>query len=288
MEPIRASPMRTFDLPSLAEKLLPAVLAAGRAQMRFYETDFAVEHKSDSSPVTAADRESEAILLEGLWQAARGVPVVAEESIAAGAGPAHANTFFLVDPLDGTREFVNRIGEFTVNIGLVVGHAPVFGMIYAPALGLLYVTLGEGRAVEAAVPVTSVTASLASLSLDALKTRAPRLAALTVLESRSHRTPDTEAFLAGYPVAEVKRAGSSLKFCRIARGDADFYVRLGPTREWDTAAGQAILEAAGGQVTTLSGERLAYGKADAGYLNPSFVAWGERPIAPSRARGVGV
>jgi 3'(2'), 5'-bisphosphate nucleotidase len=271
--------MRTFDFPSLAEKLLPAVLAAGQAQMRYYQRDVAVETKPDSSPVTVADRESEALLLEGLWNAARGVPVIAEESMSLGAAPAKSRSFFLVDPLDGTREYVNRVGEFTVNIGLVVDAAPVFGMIYAPALGDLYVTLGQGRAVEAHVPLDESKASLASLPLRDLRTRQPDAGALTVLESRSHRTAETEAFLAGYAIGEVKRSGSSLKFCRIARGDADFYVRLGPTREWDTAAGQAILEAAGGSVTDLSGQRLAYGKADGGYGNPHFVAWGREPIA---------
>jgi 3'(2'), 5'-bisphosphate nucleotidase len=271
--------MRAFDFPSLAEKLLPAVLAAGQAQMRYYQRGVAVETKPDSSPVTVADRESEALLIDGLWEAARGVPVIAEESMSLGQAPAKSKSFFLVDPLDGTREYVNRVGEFTVNIGLVVDHVPVFGMIYAPALGDLYVTLGEGRAVEAHVPLDEQNAMLSSLPLRELRTREPNTEALTVLESRSHRTPETEAFLAGYTIGEVKRAGSSLKFCRIARGDADLYVRLGPTSEWDTAAGQAILEAAGGSVTDMSGTRLTYGKADAGYGNPHFVAWGRDPIA---------
>jgi 3'(2'), 5'-bisphosphate nucleotidase len=272
--------MRTFDFPSLAERLLPAVLAAGALQMRLYEGTVAVESKDDSSPVTQADREAEAVLLDGLWSAARGVPVIAEESMALGQAPARGTTFFLVDPLDGTREFINRRSEFTINIGLVVGTAPVFGLIYAPALGELYVTLGERRAVMADIPVAGSVKSLAGVPFKALKTRAPDVAALTVLESYSHRTPETERFLEGYRVAEVKRAGSSLKFCRIARGDADFYVRLGPTKEWDTAAGQAVLEAAGGQVTTLAGERLSYGHTETAYLNPYFVAWGQAPIAP--------
>lgn len=270
--------MRTIDLPALVDSLLPAVLAAGAVQMRLYEGRCEVETKDDSSPVTQADRESEAILLDGLWQAARGIPVIAEESMALGEAPARGTTFFLVDPLDGTREFVNRRAEFTINIGLVVGTEPRFGLIYAPALGELYVTLGEARAVRADVPVSSPRASLDSLALRPLRTRRPNLAALTVLESHSHRTPDTEKFLAGIAVAEIKRAGSSLKFCRIAQGEADFYVRLGPTKEWDTAAGQAILEAAGGQVTTLDGRRLTCGHAENDYYNPHFVAWAREPI----------
>jgi 3'(2'), 5'-bisphosphate nucleotidase len=278
--------MRTFHFPSLAESLLPAVLAAGAVQMRLYEEEVAVETKPDSSPVTQADRDSEAVLLDGLWTAARGVPVVAEESMSLGHVPARGTTFFLVDPLDGTREFVNHRREFTINIGLVIGAEPVFGMIYAPAIGELYVTLGDGRAVSAVIPVESRTPSLAGVPLVTLKARAPDLGALTVVESYSHRTAETEGFLAGYDVAEVKRAGSSLKFCQIASGGADLYVRLGPTKEWDTAAGQAILEAAGGQVTTLDSSRLTYGHAERAYLNPNFVAWGGAPIAPRRAVSV--
>ncbi len=269
--------MTTFDFPALAAKLLPAVLAAGAAQLRYYTVDIAVEMKADASPVTIADRESEALLLEGLWHAARGVPIVAEESIALGHRPPKEATYFLVDPLDGTREYVKRLGEFTVNIGLVVGNEPVFGMIYAPALGDLYVTLGEGRAVEAHIASDEPSPDMARCEFRELHTRAPDLSALTVLESRSHRTAATEAFLARYAISEVKRGGSSLKFCRIARGEADLYVRLGPTCEWDTAAGQAIVEAAGGAVTDLDGHRLGYGKHDATYENPSFVAWGRAP-----------
>jgi 3'(2'), 5'-bisphosphate nucleotidase len=273
-----APPMRTFDFPTLAERLLPSVLAAGAVQMRLYERCIAVEQKADSSPVTAADRESEAILLEGLWNAARGVPVVAEESMSLGVAPPKGTTFFLVDPLDGTREFVEHRGEFTINVGLVVGKVPVFGLIYAPVFGALYVTLGAGRAVETQIRPGGPAVSLASCPLRELRTRAPNVDALTVLESRSHRTDQIEDFLAGYSIAEVKRAGSSLKFCLIARGDADFYVRLGPTREWDTASGQAILEAAGGSVTTLSGKSLIYGNCQDNYYNPNFVAWARAPI----------
>ena len=271
--------MTTFDFPALAEQLLPSVIAAGAAEMRRQAEGVAVETKADLSPVTAADREAEALLLEGLRAAARDVPVVAEESVAAGDVPERGSVYFLVDPLDGTREFINRSGEFTVNVGLVVDGAPVFGMIYAPAMGALLVTLGAERAVEAAIAVDERAPSLADRPLRRLATRAPDLDALTVVASRSHRAPDLQTFLAGYAVAEIKLGGSSLKFCQIARGDADFYVRLGPTNEWDTAAGQAIVTAAGGQVTTLDGKPLAYGKTS-DMINPPFVAWGRRPIAP--------
>jgi 3'(2'), 5'-bisphosphate nucleotidase len=272
--------MRAFDFSALANTLLPAVLAAGAAQMRYFADGVSVETKADTSPVTAADRESEALLLDGLWHAARGVPVIAEESMSLGQSPPRGTAFFLVDPLDGTREFVNRRPEFTVNIGLVVGSKPVFGLIYAPALGELFVTLGGGRAVSAEIPVTAGSANLPDRELRDLHTRAPDLAALTVIESQSHRTAETEAFLKGYAVADVQRSGSSLKFCRIAQGRGDFYARLGPTCEWDTAAGQAILEAAGGSVTDLAWTPLTYGKSNASYKNPHFVAWARTPIAP--------
>jgi 3'(2'), 5'-bisphosphate nucleotidase len=271
-----ASGMKLLDPARLANALLPTVLKAGEVEMRHYASGITVEHKADSSPVTAADREAEAVLLDGLWHAARGVPVVAEESASMDLLPTPGTTFFVVDPLDGTREFVNRSGEFTVNIGLVVNTKPVFGIIYAPARDELFVTLGPGNAVETKISVSSPKRSLSDCPLTPLRSRAPDTSALTVLESRSHRSPQTAAFLNGYSIAEVKRAGSSLKFCLIARGEADFYVRIGPTMEWDTAAGQAILTAAGGTVTTFDDAPLHYGKPK--YRNPDFIAWAREPI----------
>lgn len=272
--------MRAFDLSDLIDKLLPAVLAAGAVQMRYFSGPVAVETKADTSPVTAADRESEALLLDGLWHAARGVPVIAEESMSLGQAPPKGTAFFLVDPLDGTREFVHRRPEFTINIGLVIGAQPVFGLIYAPALGELFVTLAKERAVFVRMaPDAAGPAKLSAYPLLDLRTRAPDIDALTVMESRSHRTAETDAFLQRYSITGIERAGSSLKFCRIARGEADLYARLGPTCEWDTAAGQAILEAAGGCVTDLSWAQLVYGKTEAAYRNPHFVAWGRTPLA---------
>lgn len=273
--------MRTFDFPALAEAILPSVIAAGAVELRHHAAGVAVETKADSSPVTAADREAEALVLEGLRAAAPEVPVVAEECAAAGDVPARGSAYFLVDPLDGTREFIRGSGEFTVNVGLVVDGVPVFGMIYAPVIGALFVTLGAGRAVEAAIAADERAPSLAGRPLNDLATRAPDPDALTVVTSRSHRASSVEAFLAGYAVARIERCGSSLKFCRIARGDADLYVRLGPTNEWDTAAGQAILTAAGGCVTLLDGAPLTYGHAR-DMINPPFVAWARESIAPKR------
>lgn len=272
--------MRLLDHSALADALLPVVLAAGRAEMRYFITGVEVERKPDESPVTAADREAEALLLEGLWQAARGVPVVAEESASIGVLPNPSTSFFLVDPLDGTREFVERCGEFTINIGLIRDREPVFGLIYAPALSTLFVTLDERRAVEVRIAPDARVTSLKDCAVVDIRTREPAREALIALESRFHRSPATDKILSGYAIASSKIAGSSLKFCVLARGDADLYVRMGPTMEWDTAAGQAILTAAGGTVTRVGGEVLTYGKADVGYLNPHFIAWGKRFIAP--------
>ncbi len=275
--------MTTIDFSTLAEKLLPSVIAAGAAEMRHYAEGCEVEIKADRSPVTAADREAEALLLEGLHAAAPEIPVIAEERVAAGHVTERGSAYFLVDPLDGTREFIKRSGEFTVNIGLVIDGTPVFGLIYAPAIEAFFVTLARDRAVEAKIPVGQQDRRLSDYALRPLATRQPDVAALTVVESRSHGTPEDAAFLARFNVAEVKGAGSSLKFCQIARGEADMYLRLGPTCEWDTAAGQAILTAAGGTVTTLDGTPLQYGLAPENHVNPSFIAWAREPIAPRTA-----
>lgn len=272
--------IKSLDYCALADAILPSVLKAAQIEIRYYNLGVAVEEKADSSPVTIADREAEHVLIDGLWRASSGVPVVAEESAAAGQLPLPGRTFFLVDPLDGTREFVSHTGEFTINIGLVVGDRPVFGLIYAPVFGRLFVTLAPGQAFEARIAPDADVSSFCDLDLIPLKTRTPDPEALVVLESRSHRTAATEAFLRGFKVASGLRAGSSLKFCLIASGEADLYARLGPTKEWDTAAGQAILEAAGGCVTRLSGAPLTYGKVDVEYFNPHFVAWGKSPITP--------
>lgn len=268
----------TADRDALVEAILPAVLAAGRLQVRLLAGSFAVSRKGDNSPVTEADHRSEVILLEALAAHAPGVPVVAEEEVAANRIPALDRRFFLVDPLDGTREFVSRRPEFTVNVGLVEDGRPVFGIILAPALGDIFATCRDGPAwmhldsLEAAPPPLAAWRRLAS--------RTPPADGLSLLDSRSHRSCPREprpALLGGAVIAERRHVGSSLKFAMIARGDADLYVRLGPTSEWDTAAGQAILEAAGGAVTTLDGQPLRYGKSGERFLNPHFIAWGRGP-----------
>lgn len=251
--------------------LIPAALEAGVEILRIYAADeMAVTEKADSSPVTEADQAAEAVILAHLKRLAPDVPVVAEEEVAAGRVPDAAPAFFLVDPLDGTKEFINRNGEFTVNIALVENGAPVLGVVYVPAMGEIYFgSVGEG-------------AERAEVESGTLKNRRPiavrqlPAAGPTVLASRSHRSPETDAFIERVKAAEIVNAGSSLKFCRVAAGDADLYPRLAPTMEWDTAAGDAVLRAAGGITVTLDGAPLAYGKrgrADAkDFLNPWFVA----------------
>lgn len=272
--------MNLDEYPGLVEALLPAVLAAGRIEMFHFKSDVEVETKADRTPVTAADQEAEDVLTEALHKVAPGVPVIAEEAVAAGRVPEIDSTFFLVDPLDGTRAFIKGSPEFTVNIGLVVNRRPVFGIIYAPASSELFATFSPNEAFEARISPDDKNATLASCSLTRLATRAPNRAALVAFASRSHAAQNTDEFLAQLPITEKKRASSSLKFCLIARGEADLYARLGRTSEWDTAAGQAILNAAGGCVTTLDGAPLRYGKSTEGYANPHFIAWGREPLLP--------
>ena len=237
---------------------------AGAAVMEVYASDFSVSGKADASPVTEADVRAEAIIVAGLTALAPGIPVVAEEAMAAGAAPQIGQRFWLVDPLDGTREFISRNGEFTVNIALIEDGAPLAGVVYAPAIDQLYAGwLGQGAFIEEAGVRR------------AMVCRKPPPEGLVVVSSRSHGDEATlRAYLAGRQVASVAYAGSSLKLCLIANAQADLYPRFGRTMEWDIAAGHAVLAAAGGHVDTLMGGALGYGKP--GFENPHFVASGAR------------
>ncbi len=259
-----------------SENLAITALKAGRAILDIYETPFSVNIKTDNSPVTEADQRAEDIILADLAQFASDIPVIAEEAAAAGNIPEVGDRFFLVDPLDGTREFINRNGEFTVNIALIENGIPVQGVVLAPATGRLFLAAGPGDCIEVEVPLSDPQAFSLDNSQN-LETSAPQENGLRVVASRSHRDQKTEDLLANYQVSEIIGAGSSLKFCLIACGEADFYPRLGRTMEWDTAAGQAVLEAAGGVVTELDGTGLRYGKKERGYDNPAFLAWGRDP-----------
>ncbi len=270
--------MPNSDLIGLAKALIPVAQAAGKAIMRHYRDGVATEYKDNWSPVTAADRDAEAIILTALAKILPGVPVVAEEEAAAGRIPATGSEFLLVDPLDGTREFVNKRDEFTVNIALIRDRRPVFGLVYAPAISAqdLYVTLAADRCAMGRIDPDGEPALDAVAGLKPIKARTVDMDGLVVLASRSHMDDETRAFIARHKVKETRNAGSSLKFCVIARGDADLYPRFGPTMEWDTAAGQAVLAAAGGDVTMLDGTPFHYGKTDKAFLNPGFLAWGRR------------
>ncbi len=270
--------MRAFDPEQLTAALLPAVLDAGRVEMQHFETGVAIETKADRSPVTVADREAEAILLAALSALMPNIPVVAEEAVAAGHVPALADRFFLVDALDGTRLFIRGKPEFSVNIGLVEYGRPVFGLIYIPPTGDLYVTRGAGASSWAHAPCwPAQQLDYNDLVFSPLATREPDLANLKAFNSRTAGSASA-SLLEALNVRHTEPVGSSLKFCLIAAGQGDIYARLGATSEWDTAAGQAILEAAGGSVTTLDGAPLTYGKASGTYRNPHFVAWARRPL----------
>jgi len=252
---------RTLGEPLLALARIAA--EAGAVVMRHYGSCEA-RAKNDHSPVTDADEEAEKLILARLAQHFPGVPVVAEEMMAAGADVAAAAHFFLVDPLDGTREFLSGNGEFTVNIAEVRDGVPVMGVVYAPAKNRLFVGgIGMG-----AFEMTG--------DLNAVRTIAVRPApadGLVAVGSRSHNDAKTEAFLKQFAVKDFVSAGSSLKFCLVAAGEADIYARAGRTMEWDTAAGQAVLLAAGGSMALWDGTPFRYGKK--GFENPGFVAKGK-------------
>ncbi len=252
-----------LSLDSLLAALTPLIHEAGALVMRVYATDFEVEVKGDESPVTVADQLAEKVIFEGLQRIAPDIPVVGEEAASAGDIPDVSNRFWLVDPIDGTKEFVNRNGEFTVNIALIDHGLPVLGLVLAPALDTLYAgAVGVGAWVEI------------RNQRRALAVRSEPADGLTVVGSRHHgNDAAVDAFLAGRRVAAFRTVGSSLKLCLLAEGLADVYPRFGRTMEWDTAAGDAVLRAAGGAVKTLDGALLRYGKA--GFENPDFAAWGQ-------------
>ena len=261
----------TLDFATLmgfADRLESTVRESGRAIMDIYQTDFDVEFKTDKSPVTAADEASEVIILRDIAILAPGIPFVAEEHVAAHGFPEfEGNTFWLIDALDGTKEFINKRGAFTVNIGLIIDGMPCFGVIYAPARDELYrgvIGPEEGK-------------RAASVEREGVKeditVRAIPDGGVTVVGSLSHQVKKPmDDFLAGYTVENMIAIGSSLKFCLVAEGKADLYPRFGPTCEWDIAAGHAVLRAAGGSVKSFDGEAMPYKKEKENYLNGTFLA----------------
>jgi 3'(2'), 5'-bisphosphate nucleotidase len=259
----------TTESKRLVESLLEPVLAiagaAGREILAVYEYAFTVEHKDDDSPVTAADRAAHELIARELGRLTPGVPVWSEEAAAIDY-PRRAgwNRFWLVDPLDGTREFVKRNGEFTVNIALVSGHVPVLGVVHVPVSGRDYFGSQDGGAFRRD----------RAAAAQAIHVRRPAPDPPSVVGSRSHGGGSLAAFLRRLGPHELVTMGSSLKFCLVAEGAADVYPRLGPTSEWDTAAAQAVVEAAGGQVLDLERRPLRY-NTGSGVLNPPFVVFGD-------------
>jgi 3'(2'), 5'-bisphosphate nucleotidase len=253
-----------------AKALARIAAQAGALILRHYAAGVEAREKADHSPVTAADEDAEALILARLAEIAPQVPVIAEEQAAHGQLAKIGAHFFLVDPLDGTKEFLGRNGEFTVNIAEISNGLPVRGVVYAPARGRLFLGETPGGAFEIALEKDAPDFARAR----PIRVRLPPKSGTVAVASRSHRDAATEDFLARHGVRECISAGSSLKFCLVAAGEADIYPRLGRTMEWDVAAGHAVLRAAGGTVTGIDGAPFLYGKAAVGFENPSFVARG--------------
>lgn len=265
----------TIASPRLLDGLIAASIEAGQVILDIYARPIDVAFKADASPVTEADGLAEAVLLAALARLAPDVPVVAEESVSAGRVPVVADRFFLVDPLDGTKEFIRRNGDFTVNVALIERGEPVMGVVHAPAIGRLFAGGPEG-AWEMAVDGDTI------VERRPIRVRDLPEEGATLLVSRSHATAATDAFRPTVAVADRRVVGSSLKFCLIAAGEADVYPRFGPTMEWDTAAGDAVLRAAGGIMVLPDGEPFPYGKRGrpglVDFANPSFIAASDRHL----------
>jgi 3'(2'), 5'-bisphosphate nucleotidase len=259
---------------ALIEGLTEAVAAAAAAILRIRPEALDIRTKADASPVTGADERSQAVLIAAASRLMPGVDVVAEEMASLPARP--GDPFVLIDPLDGTKEFVGGSGEYTVNLAVVRAGRPVAGFLAVPAAGLLYrgiAGLGAER--------LHIRADGAPVDPVPVRTRAAPIGELIGTVSRSHLDPATVALLDRVGVKTRLPCGSALKFCRIAEGAADLYPRLATTCEWDVAAGHALVEAAGGAVTSPSGAPLRYGSGAEGFRVPAFIAWGDRSLVPS-------
>lgn len=256
----------------MLDVLKHTAVLAGRAILNIEPSSARTMIKGDLSPVTIADQMAEAIILEALWRAFPGVPVIAEEAMANGCSPpTHGHAFFLVDPLDGTKEYITQSPDYTVNIALVENGIPTLGVVYAPARLTGYAA-HKGRASKFLVTPNDVVCEHGDIRCRA------KGESLTAVASRSHSNEQTQEFLRANRINSCLSVGSSLKFCLLAEGHADVYPRYGRTMEWDTAAGDAVLRAAGGRTSLLDGAPLTYGKTcqrfDCDFANPHFIAWG--------------
>ena len=254
-----------MDYVEIAAQFRRLALEAGAKIMEVYGTDdFGVKAKDDESPVTVADEAADALISAGLRAAFPDLPLVTEEQ--ADTHDLSVNTFLIVDPLDGTKEFIKRRGEFTVNIALVEDGVPTRGVVYAPAIGRLFYTDAEGRSVEESGAFGESPGPVTSMSVST-----PDNGALAVVASKSHRDQATDDYIGKYQTRDMGSAGSSLKFCLVAAGEADLYPRLGRTMEWDTAAGDAVLRGAGGAMVRFDDHApFTYGKD--GFANGFFIA----------------
>lgn len=261
----------------LNSTLVPLGIEVGQLILNYYHSDLKIETKSDDSPVTLADKAAEKLIIEKLKSTWPEITIVAEEMCAAGQIPETDEMFFLVDPLDGTKEFINKRDEFTVNIALIINNLPYYGLVLTPALGELFITLSDDKA-----GYLKFSKELAEITQDEMAFTPSRFTEISVRDwpkdgavgvvSRSHPDEVTAEFLKKNNIVNQLPAGSSLKFCQLARGLADIYPRFGPTMEWDTAAGHAVLSAAGGVLVNGKGEPFLYGKYDQKYLNGHFIA----------------
>ncbi|PCI49999.1 MAG: 3'(2'),5'-bisphosphate nucleotidase [Alphaproteobacteria bacterium] len=259
---------QTIDYPLLAGTLYETTLEAGRKIMEIFAQDFEVIYKDDKSPVTEADQAAETIILRDLARIAPNIPIIAEEQASAGNVPDVADIFWLVDPLDGTKEFVRKGTDFTVNIALIENGQPTFGIVYAPALGRMFVAKDPATAVQ-----MNITNGRYIEAEEMMAVRNVPDTGIVAVASKSHRDAQTNAFLEKLGITHIVSTGSSLKFCLLAAGEADIYPRFGPTMEWDTGAGHAVLKAAGGTVKNPDGTDFRYKKP--GFRNGFFIANGK-------------
>ena len=276
MNEARPQPIEGDAAARLLDPLTDLVIRAGAAIVAVDRTAMKVDGKQDGSPVTEADFAADRIIGEGLARIAPDIPSLSEERVHLAKAP-YRGSFFLIDPLDGTREFVAGRDEFTVNLALISAGRPLLGIVGAPALGLVWRGLVGRGAERLTVSGTEIR------SVEPIRTRpcpAPGQP-WTVAVSRSHGDARTEAFIAGRPGAVRRMLGSAVKFARVAEGAADIYPRLGPTSEWDVAAGHAVVTAAGGKVTDSGGKELAFGLGQKDFIVPEFIAWGD-PAAATR------
>lgn len=268
---------KTDITPTGIENLMPALiettLNAGKLVMEVFHSNFEVFGKADTSPVTEADRRGEELITAALSKITPDIPIVGEEAKSEGQCPdISAGVFWLVDPLDGTKEFVKKGNDFTVNLGLIANGVPIAGLVLAPALGTLYWGINGLGAWRAEVDDKGIS------NKQPITVRKADLNTLTIVASKSHRSPELEEWLSHFDNADNVSIGSSLKLCLVAAGEADLYPRLGPTCEWDTAAAHGVLLAAGGTVTVPGGAALTYGKDLKTFLNSWFLCVGDTSI----------